>query len=1070
MKTIIRTCALLGAIGILAFLALHYAPGARRARLLRRADRDYAAGRIDAAEIEYLGVLRAGGPNVRAIDRLAIVYFDQGRQGTALAFLVEARRLDPANLDVRLRMGLYLLGLGNFRDARDEALFILARRPADGQAALLLAESAVAPDDIAAARVRIGSLPPPAAGAAPTLIALGTLDFRQRRFPQADALFNRALSIDPASSDAHTALAALRWIQNDSPGAGREFALAMERAPSRPAKALQLAQFKLQSGDRAAGRRILQEMAASHAGFLPSAVLLAELDESEKRPAESEALVAGVLERDPGYPDALLLWARLRIAAGKPAEAIAALTGSRGIRPGNPLIAYELAQAYLAIGAPDKAAGSLATALLWNPRFIDAAVLLAQIRIDAGDPAAAVVLLKQVVKARPDLAQPRFLLAHAYIVLGNLDDALAIYRQLAAEAPADPRARLFTGMILLRQNHREDAGRYLDQALALDRDSSLALEQRVDLDLVNGNPSAAATRVAAQLVRKPSQPGLNLLLGKVLLAEGDRTGAEKAWRKAIKLQPGESLPYLLLAELYADTRQDKKALADLHEMIARIPDQKQALMLMAVAQERENDPAAAQASYERVIAIDPGFVPALNNLACLYADRPDRLEDALGLARRARALMPQEPRVADTLGWVLYRNRQYVWAQSLLKESSDALPSDPLIAFHLGMNLAMLGQDAAARLALDRALRIDPAFAGNPAARERLAVLSIDGETAGPSARAILEKAAAKDPHDPAAASRLAALYERDGAPDKAIAVSEALLAQDPSNEPALARLARLYASKGDTDHALALAKSARALDPADTTAARVLASLAYRSGDYPWAVSLLSEAAGRRPGDPEILFDLAKAWFAVGRVPEAAEAIRTVLALPGPFSRAAEATRLLDLIGLEDHRSAGEDARVAVALRAEPGNVAALMARGAIALRAGDPAAARAAFASALAADPHFSPAARNLVVLDAANPGDDGTALGLAAAARETYPDDPGLAKAYGILLYRQGNYTRAAGLLQESASRRADDADLMFYLGMAQYRLRDKSSRGTLQRALSLDPRSGLAAEARSALADR
>jgi Flp pilus assembly protein TadD len=384
------------------------------------------------------------------------------------------------------------------------------------------------------------------------------------------------------------------------------------------------------------------------------------------------------------------------------------------------------------------------------------------------------------------------------------------------------------------------------------------------------------------------------------------------------------------------------------------------------------------------------------------------------------------------------------------------------------MNLAMLGQDGAARLALDRALRIDPAFAGNGAARERLAILSIDGETAGPSDRALLEKAVAKDPHDPAAASRLATLYERAGEPDKAIAVSEALLAQDPSDEPALARLARLYASRGETARALALAKSARALDPADTTAARVLASLACQSGDYPWAVSLLSEAAGRRPGDPEILFDLARAWFGAGRVPESAEAIRTVLALPGPFSRTAEATRLLDLIGLEDHASAGEVGRVAAALRADPVDVAALMAQGAIAQRAGDPAAARRAFAGALAADPHFLPAARRIVVLAAANPGDDGPALAAASAARDAYPDDPGLAKACGILMYRTGNYTGAAGLLEESAGRRSDDADLMYYLGMAQYRLRDKSSRATLQRALSLDPRSGLAAEARQALA--
>ena len=64
------------------------------------------------------------------------------------------------------------------------------------------------------------------------------------------------------------------------------------------------------------------------------------------------------------------------------------------------------------------------------------------------------------------------------------------------------------------------------------------------------------------------------------------------------------------------------------------------------------------------------------------------------------------------------------------------------------------------------------------------------------------------------------------------------------------------------------------------------------------------------------------------------------------------------------------------------------------------------------------------------------DKKAYELAAKAREALPDDPDLAKALGIVTYRQGDYARAVNLLKESNRNRGGDAQLMYYLGMAQF----------------------------------
>jgi Flp pilus assembly protein TadD len=106
----------------------------------------------------------------------------------------------------------------------------------------------------------------------------------------------------------------------------------------------------------------------------------------------------------------------------------------------------------------------------------------------------------------------------------------------------------------------------------------------------------------------------------------------------------------------------------------------------------------------------------------------------------------------------------------------------------------------------------------------------------------------------------------------------------------------------------------------------------------------------------------------------------------------------------------------------------------------------------------PDFIPAKRRLAILSAANPGDNQKADALAT-------------KALGIIVFRQGDFARAASLLKECSSRSSDDAGLMYCLGMAQRRLHQSAESGeSLQRALALNLRGNLAEVARPILAER
>jgi len=71
---------------------------------------------------------------------------------------------------------------------------------------------------------------------------------------------------------------------------------------------------------------------------------------------------------------------------------------------------------------------------------------------------------------------------------------------------------------------------------------------------------------------------------------------------------------------------------------------------------------------------------------------------------------------------------------------------------------------------------------------------------------------------------------------------------------------------------------------------------------------------------------------------------------------------------------------------------------------------------------------------------------------------------------MMYRRGDYARAAVLLKESAGKLNGDAESLCYLGMAQYGLKETAeSKRSLQHALDLNLSGDLAAEARRTLAE-
>lgn len=99
----------------------------------------------------------------------------------------------------------------------------------------------------------------------------------------------------------------------------------------------------------------------------------------------------------------------------------------------------------------------------------------------------------------------------------------------------------------------------------------------------------------------------------------------------------------------------------------------------------------AEVEYNALLVENPGEPVALNNLAYLWAQRGERLDDALEYALRAEKGLPESPDVTDTVGWIYLKKRMPDQAESHFTKAllNGDGGSNPVYRQHLAAALDM---------------------------------------------------------------------------------------------------------------------------------------------------------------------------------------------------------------------------------------------------------------------------------------------------------------------------------------------------------------------------------------------
>lgn len=165
--------------------------------------------------------------------------------------------------------------------------------------------------------------------------------------------------------------------------------------------------------------------------------------------------------------------------------------------------------------------------------------------------------------------------------------------------------------------------------------------------------------------------------------------------------------FALDGELYMDAGRFDAAV-DAYDKALRVKaDDPDALYGRGLAYAETGKVDLALADFRKVLELKPGDIEASNALGFTLADNDRDLPEAQSLIQAARAARPDDPSVADSWGWLKYRQGQLDQAETTLR-GAWAQHKDADIGVHLGEVLWKRGQQDEARKVFNEVRRIDP--------------------------------------------------------------------------------------------------------------------------------------------------------------------------------------------------------------------------------------------------------------------------------------------------------------------------------------------------------------------------
>jgi Flp pilus assembly protein TadD len=440
----------------------------------------------------------------------------------------------------------------------------------------------------------------------------------------------------------------------------------------------------------------------------------------------NKAAMAGSLDQDlmkkaPGDLFVRIAHGRLLLAEGRIQESILYLEKVVADAPDSAEARYFLTDDYWRNQELDRARGSAQEALKLSPSSRQILEQLVRIDLAESKPADARYYVQKLVDQYSSDSETHELLGQTLARLGQFDKAAVELSAAEKLSPDDPIIRLNLAQVLSTEKRMSDAESEFETAARLGPHNSTIVARWADFLLAQKQTEQALTQVKHYVLSNPIDPYGYIVEGWLYFEIKDYGSARSALEHAIALDPRNLQANLELASVYRAQGQIDAAVQSYQQAVVKEPRSAALQTIVGNLYLEKNELETARRYYLQALSIDSNYAIANANLAWVDAIENTDLDVALGMARKAKSLLPDETSITDTLGWVMYKKGNYSGALPLFHECVDEAPTSANYHYHLGLALLAAGQKNQGRNQLQSALnlRLD----GNDAQEARRALV-----------------------------------------------------------------------------------------------------------------------------------------------------------------------------------------------------------------------------------------------------------------------------------------------------------------------------------------------------------
>ena len=581
-------------------------PDSAKARLLL-GQALQATGDIAGAETEFRKAQDLGAAPDEVVPQLAqalLLGKQFGKITTDYALLQLASA--PAQASLKTTVAIAWLRQGQedkFRASIDEAL----KAKADHVPALIeLVRASAQRGNIDEALAGLDKIPRQSSGADEAHKLRGDLLlYGKRDMDAAMVAYRDALQVNPSYLEGQAAVVQLLLLQGKTEAAAEALQRLAKAAPGKPQTLYLQAMLAYAKNDLKAAQEHAQKLVSLTPENFRALELAGMTELRLGANVQAEALLAKALQLEAGLPMARRGLVTAYVRQGRLDKAMSALPVDVERNDRDPGMMALAGQVYMLHGDVERAQRYFARASNLDPKDPAKRTSLAVSRLASGQGDAALGEL-QSIAASDDGVVADMALINALLQERKVDQALKAIDALEKKRPADVMPVFLRGRALLLKRDAVGARKAMERVLEIDPNYFPAVGVLAVLDNADKRPDDARARLEAAIKRQPGNVQAHLALVELRQANGaDKTELATLLRKVVEAAPSSPLPRLLLAEHHLRHSEPKDALVVAQQAVSALPDNVQLLDVLGRAQSANGEHNQAQASFNRMAALQP---------------------------------------------------------------------------------------------------------------------------------------------------------------------------------------------------------------------------------------------------------------------------------------------------------------------------------------------------------------------------------------------------------------------------------------------------------------------------------